>query len=123
MIIDDSIYISFMCPACGNYFYGSNVRSYNTVGATVFSDGYSRSYYNPFWLTRCPRCKQYFSKKHLLNCRKVYVYSRKVHIFHAKQLKSLKMTSFLEGSTDILMKVKPKRNLLKKQLHKEYIFP
>ena len=65
MIIDDSIYISFMCPACGNYFYGSNVRSYNTVGATVFSDGYSRSYYNPFWLTRCPRCNQYFSKKHL----------------------------------------------------------
>jgi len=65
MIIDHRIQISLMCPACGNYYYGSGVRSYNTFGATVFSDGYSRACHNPFWLTRCPKCKQYFAKKHL----------------------------------------------------------
>ena len=65
MIIEHNIRLSYMCPACGNYYYGSGVRSYNTFGATVFSDGYSRACYNPFWLTRCPRCKQFFAKEHL----------------------------------------------------------
>lgn len=65
MIIDDRIYISSMCPACGNYFYGSGVRSYNTFGATFFSDGYRRACYNPFWITQCPRCERYFAKEHL----------------------------------------------------------
>jgi hypothetical protein len=54
-----------MCPACGNYFYRSNVRSYNTFGATVFSDGYSHACHNPYWLTQCPKCKQFFAKEHL----------------------------------------------------------
>lgn len=65
MIIDHRIQISLMCPACGNYYYGSGVRSYNTFGATVFSDGYIRACHNPFWLTRCPKCNQYFAKEHL----------------------------------------------------------
>ena len=65
MLIDPREYISYMCPACGNYFYRSNVRSYNTFGATVFSDGYTTGCHNPYWLTRCPKCKHFFAKEHL----------------------------------------------------------
>ena len=65
MIVDFRIEISFMCPACGNYFYGRGVRSYNTFWATFFSDGSSLACYRPFWLTHCPRCKQFFAKEHL----------------------------------------------------------
>ena len=65
MIYDYRIEISFKCPSCGNHFYGSCVSSFNNIGATYFSDGYSHCNYNPFWLTQCPRCKQYFSKEYL----------------------------------------------------------
>lgn len=67
MIIDNRIYVSSMCPACGNYYYGSGVCSYNTFGATVFSDGYLQGCYSPYWLTRCPKCKQIFAKEHLFD--------------------------------------------------------
>jgi hypothetical protein len=58
-----------MCPACGNYFYESSVRSYSVFGAIIYSDGTVRKqgYHTPFWLTRCPACTQYFAKDHLFS--------------------------------------------------------
>lgn len=65
MICDFNFEISYICPACGNYFYGSCVSSYNTVGASFLSDGSMINCYDPFWLTRCPKCNQFFAKEYL----------------------------------------------------------
>lgn len=57
--------LNSMCPACGNYYFESGVVSYNNFGATAFSDGYTIGSNEPYWLTRCPRCKQFFAKSHI----------------------------------------------------------
>jgi len=57
--------LTAMCPACGNYFYESEVLSYSCFGATAYSDGYTLASYGPYWLTRCPSCKRFFAKAHI----------------------------------------------------------
>lgn len=60
--------IDYLCPACGNPFYGSGIASYNTFGAVRFSDG-SISGNVPTYInfSRCPRCRRFFSVKHLFD--------------------------------------------------------
>ena len=58
--------MEYLCPACGNPYYGSSVGSYSVFHFVKFSDGDVRSELpSELWLTRCPRCRQFFSKKHL----------------------------------------------------------
>ena len=58
--------VEYLCPACGNPYFGTAVGSYSTFRLTKFSDG---SIMNDFsfnlWLTRCPKCRRFFAKKHL----------------------------------------------------------
>ena len=75
--------LAYMCPACGNYFYESAVQSYSNFGAVYFSDGVCLGGYTPSWLTRCPRCKQYFAKKHLFKLPKP-VMPREIHSWRDK---------------------------------------
>ena len=60
-----SVPLAYMCPACGNYYFGSAVCSYSNFRAIQFSDGSYIGGYNPCWLTKCPRCNQYIAKRHL----------------------------------------------------------
>ena len=60
--------LEYLCPACGNPYYSSCIGSYTIIDTERFSDGSSWhdfSFYT--WLTRCPECKQFFSKKHLFH--------------------------------------------------------
>ena len=57
--------LTYMCPACGNYFYNSGVRSFSIFGSIRYSDGVSKTDYNPFWVSQCPKCKQYVANEHL----------------------------------------------------------
>ena len=57
--------LAYMCPACGNYFYNSGVRSYSVFGSIRYSDGVSKTNYDPFWVSQCPKCKQYVANEHL----------------------------------------------------------
>jgi hypothetical protein len=57
--------LTYMCPACGNYFYNSGVRSYTIFGSIRYSDGVSKTNYDPFWITQCPKCTQYVAHEHL----------------------------------------------------------
>ena len=57
--------LEYMCPACGNYFYNSGVRSFSIFGSIRYSDGVSKTNYNPFWVSQCPKCKQYVANEHL----------------------------------------------------------
>ena len=58
--------LSYLCPACGNLYYGSTMCSYTVFGATHYSDG-SCIPNGPAmtWVTECPRCNQYFAKEYL----------------------------------------------------------
>lgn len=57
--------LAYMCPACGNYFYESGVRSFTIFGAIRYSDGVSQTNFDSFWMTRCPKCEQCFAIEHL----------------------------------------------------------
>ena len=57
--------LAYMCPACGNFFYNSGVRSYSVFGSIQYSDGVSKTDYDPFWVSQCPKCKQYVANEHL----------------------------------------------------------
>ena len=58
--------LSYLCPACGNLYFGSTKSSYTVFGGVFYSDG-SRYLYgaNDTWITKCPRCNQYFAKEYL----------------------------------------------------------
>ena len=56
--------IEYLCPACGNPYYGSSIASYSVFNITSYSDGSSDMDFS-LWLTRCPRCKSFFAKEHL----------------------------------------------------------
>ena len=57
--------LEYMCPACGNYFYNSGVRSFSIFGSIRYSDGVSKTDYDPFWVSQCPKCMQYVANEHL----------------------------------------------------------
>ncbi len=58
--------LSFLCPACGNLYFGSTESSYSVFGGIRYSDGSQILYgVNDTWITKCPRCKQYFAKEYL----------------------------------------------------------
>ena len=58
--------VEYLCPACGNPYFGSSIASYSVWRAIKYSDGFVRSNV-PYalWITRCPKCRQFFAKKHL----------------------------------------------------------
>ena len=58
--------VNYLCPACGNPYFGSSIASYTVFHIFKFSDGSSRSEVpSKLWLTRCPRCRRFFAKEHL----------------------------------------------------------
>ena len=58
--------VKYLCPACGNPYFGSSIASYTVFHVLNFSDGSSHSEIpSKLWLTRCPRCRRYFAKQHL----------------------------------------------------------
>ena len=58
--------VNYLCPACGNPYFGSSIASYTVFHVFKFSDGSSRSEIpSKLWLTRCPRCRHFFAKEHL----------------------------------------------------------
>ena len=62
--------VEYLCPACGNPYFGSEIASYSVFGAIRFSDGSFTDRYgfpSDLWLTRCPKCRQFFAKKHLFH--------------------------------------------------------
>ena len=65
MVYVDPI-VNYLCPACGNPYFGSSIASYTVFHVFKFSDGSSRSEVpSKLWLTRCPRCRRFFAKEHL----------------------------------------------------------
>ena len=67
MMIDIVPKISFQCPVCENYYYGSTFCSGNTFGATYYTDGSMDSPYLPreSFITQCPKCKTFLDKRFL----------------------------------------------------------
>ena len=60
--------LEYLCPACGNPYYGSSIGSYSIFDVQCFSDGSAWHDFSGYtWLTRCPKCKQFFSKSHLFH--------------------------------------------------------
>ena len=58
--------VNYLCPACGNPYFGSSVASYSVFHVVKFSDGSVCSEVpTKLWLTRCPRCRRFFAKEHL----------------------------------------------------------
>ena len=58
--------IEYLCPACGNPYFGSGIASYSILHCELYSDGYVENFCGSrLWLTRCPRCKSYFANEHL----------------------------------------------------------
>ena len=58
--------IEYLCPACGNPYFGSDIVSYSVFRSELYSDGYVEDFCGSKpWLTRCPRCKSYFANEHL----------------------------------------------------------
>ncbi|MBO5653809.1 MAG: hypothetical protein J6S44_06305 [Clostridia bacterium] len=58
--------LSYLCPACGNPYYGSAIGSYTVFETTTYSDGFVDPGFPPrLWMTKCPRCGSIFAKEHL----------------------------------------------------------
>lgn len=58
--------LRYMCPACGNPYYGSAVGSFSIFETTTYSDGFVYPGFPPrLWMTKCPRCGSIFAKEHL----------------------------------------------------------
>lgn len=58
--------LCYMCPACGNPYYGSGIGSYSVFEVTTYSDGFVDPGFPPrLWMTKCPRCGSIFAKEHL----------------------------------------------------------
>ena len=57
--------LEYMCPACGNYFYNSGVRSFSIFGSIRYSDGVRKTDFDPFRVSQCPKCMQYVANEHL----------------------------------------------------------
>ena len=123
MIISPRVEISYLCPACGNYFYGSSVQSYNTLDSTVLSDGSTISIYRPFWLTRCPKCNEYFAKEHLFKLPKsLCVFPPDIDFSYSQVLKIEKdnLIGRLDGCFD---DDEPKFKFIEKAIEKGLYFP
>ena len=58
--------VEYLCPACGNPYFGSSIGSYTVLRSIKYTDGFiARDIPYALWLTRCPKCRQFFAKKHL----------------------------------------------------------
>ena len=61
--------VTFRCPVCENPFLESNIVSGNSFGGKLYSDGSLRDGYvlssTGHWITKCPKCSNYFHKKYL----------------------------------------------------------
>ena len=64
--------IRYRCPVCGLPYRSSMYRSGGMLGYNAYSDGSVDRYdFNTLWLTRCPRCKSFFAKRHLVLCEEI----------------------------------------------------
>lgn len=61
--------IYYKCPACGNYYRTSKYITYNSFGSKNYTDGVIEGsmYFDDFWFTTCPKCKNTFDKKYLIS--------------------------------------------------------
>lgn len=66
-LIDFNPQIAYKCPNCGNPYIASQYMSYNTFGATFYTDGTCCAPMKPKldWVTRCPKCGEFFAKEFL----------------------------------------------------------
>ena len=58
--------VEYLCPACGNPYLGRSIASYTVLRSIKYTDGFvARNIPYELWLSRCPKCRQFFAKKHL----------------------------------------------------------
>ena len=99
--------LCYMCPACGNPYYGSAVGSYSVFEVTTYSDGFVNPGFPPrLWMTKCPRCGSIFAKEHLFRLPYVQKWKNWAAYFDDRQRasKKEKERELLYGSVDCTVK-------------------